>query len=265
MAHKSTMSFLLACSCTQPERLHEALAPVAPLLVAREPCAQWGFGYVRGGEVLLSRTPSPADSVDFFDAFADLRSDYVIAATDDDGTLGGPDNTPPYRSRRWLFGHTGVSAAAALVPTLVAHVPAFLQRTMRGKTAAEALYHLILAELGRRGRLEDPAVSPAEVSGAIATTLDLVRELAAEQQLAVEWGNFALTNGRTVVCARTTSPLFTRQLTVNTDKGIRDRRFRGVLVLSAPTSPAEGFEEIPQGSALLIHRDLRTEIAALRS
>jgi hypothetical protein len=51
---------------------------------------------------------------------------------------------------------------------------------------------------------------------------------------------------------------------VKGERSERDDTFRGVLLLSREGAhPGEGFEEVPAGSAVLVSRDLRIDIAPL--
>src|SRR5436190_9754108 len=112
-----------ASICNQPQRLWAALAPVRAVLVAVPPVSRWGLGYSQGGDVLLVRTPkSSAKPVDLAAPLADIPTDCAIAqAVRDaaDRALGGTDNTPPFRFRRWMFAMSGNLELDAIAPRLV--------------------------------------------------------------------------------------------------------------------------------------------------
>src|SRR5436190_21130808 len=147
---------LFALMCNQPQRLAAALAPVRATLVAQPPISRWGLGYIQGSDVLLVRTPkSSATPVDLAGPLAEIATDCAIAQAvrDERGAYAGTDNTPPFRYRRWLFAQSGVdlmvrNAAGALVPApelgprLLAHVPEYLRRNIRGRTPSELVFHL---------------------------------------------------------------------------------------------------------------------------
>ncbi|MEM9494265.1 MAG: hypothetical protein AAGC55_34285, partial [Myxococcota bacterium] len=77
--------------------------------------------------------------------------------------------------------------------------------------------------------------------------------------------NLIVSNGRSLLAARLSRPLYMRPLALPDPDGKTqfDHDFRGVLVVSAHTSPGPGFEEIPVHSAIMVSRDVRIELAAL--
>src|SRR5438477_924338 len=110
MAAESLAMKLFACICNQPQRLPVALAPVRAALIAQPIVSRWGLGYIQGGDVLLVRTPKTSElPIDLGAPLlaGDIKTDCAIAiAVRDVATIApltGPDNTPPFRFRRWLF------------------------------------------------------------------------------------------------------------------------------------------------------------------
>jgi hypothetical protein len=260
---------LFACMCNQPQRLWAALAPVRAVLVAQPPVSRWGLGYSQSGDVLLVRTPkSSAKPVDLAGPLAEIPTDCAIgqAVTDERASgLGGTDNTPPFRFRRWMFAMTGQPDLDATVPRLHEHIPEYLRRNLKGKTPGELVFHLFLAMLHDEGSVDDSNLPVAATRRAIAATLKLV---ASEQARAgsppVELGNIAVSNGRSMVITRLEAPLRLRRLWVNNDRGERDNAFRGVLLVSGGDGDArDGFEDIPAQQAVLVTRDLQVQFADL--
>ena len=148
--------------CNQPQRLAAALAPVRSALVAQAsgeaPISRWGLGYIQGGDVLLVRTPkSSTTPIDLAGPLGEIATDCAIAqaVSDPRGTYSGTDNTPPFRYRRWLFaqsGHIQVrTASGSLAPApeinanLLAHIPEYLRRNIRGRTPSEVVFHVFLS------------------------------------------------------------------------------------------------------------------------
>ena len=265
---------LFACMCNQPQRLAEALTPVRAALVAEAPVSRWGMGYIQGGEALLVRTPkSSALPIDLAGPLFEAQlpgSDCVIVQAVRDTRepgLGGTDNTPPFRFRRWIFAQTGQLELSDAAPRLLAHVPEYLRRNLKGRTPAELMFHVFLAMLHDEGSLDDPNLPAQAMRRALASMLKLVRsELAKTGQADPAIGDIALTNGRAMVCARLADPLRLRRLWVQDDRGERDPRFRGVLVVSGSEGDADlgdGFEDVPPRSAVLISRDLQFHLADL--
>ena len=278
---------LFACICNQPQRLPVALAPVRAALIAQPPVSRWGLGYVQGGDVLLVRTPKASIvPVDLAGPLtAEIKTDCVIAqAVRDSGpSAGGTDNTPPFRFRRWMYAQSGLdsqlfaetgepragdAAADDIGPRLLAHIPEYLRRNLKGRTPAELtfhVFHVFLAMLHDEGSVDDANLQVHATRRALSATIKLV---AAEQAKGgVEpggLGNIAVSNGRSMVVTRLDQPLKLRKLWVNGEKGERDDSFRGVLLVSGGDGDAQqGFEEVPADRAVLVTRDLQVQLADL--
>jgi hypothetical protein len=264
---------LFACMCNQPQRLAEALAPARAQLVAQPPVARWGVGYIQGGEVLLVRTPRTSTTpVDLFGAVAQTPSDCVIAQAVA-GAVGGPggnDNTPPFRFRRWMYAQQ----ASARVDEqwaqlqLIDRLPDYIKRNVRGRTAAEASFHVMLAALHDQGGIDDANLPLATSRRAVASAFSTVAGQLAAAGVAGAIGNAVASNGRSLVFARVPgeggAPVYLRRLWVKGERSERDDTFRGVLLLSRHDGhPGEGFEEVPAGSAVLVSRELRIDITPL--
>ena len=263
---------LFACICNQPQRLPIALAPVRAALIASPPVSRWGLGYIQGGDVLLVRTPkSSATPVDLAGPLtAEIKTDCAIAqAMRDEGvTLGGTDNTPPFRFRRWMYAQTGLDSqlfVEAIAPRLLEHIPEYLRRNLKGRTPAELIFHVFLAMLHDEGNIDDPNLPPSASRRALAATLRLVAaELAKAGKTGAVTGNVALTNGRSMVVAHLHEPLRLRRLWVTGERGERDESFRGCLLVSGGDGdPKDGFEDVPPHRAVLISRDLQGSFADL--
>lgn len=261
---------LFACMCNQPQRLAAALAPVRPSLIAPPPIRRWGLGYVQGGDVLLVRTPrSSATAVDLAGPLGDIPTDCAIAIAvhGESSAVGGTDNTPPFRFRRWLHAQTGLLDVAGLEelgPRLLEHVPEYLRRNIKGRTPAEIAFHLFLAMLHDEGSIDDPNLPVATTRRALAASLRVIRAELDKLGKAVPMGNVALTNGRSMVVARIDEPLRLRRLFVTGERGERED-FRGVILVSGggDSDPHDGFEDVPVGHSVLISRDLKVTVADL--
>jgi glutamine amidotransferase len=270
---------LFACICNQPQRLPIALAPVRAALIAQPPVSRWGLGYVQGGDVLLVRTPkASAVPVDLAGPLtAEIKTDCVIAQAvrDDALGLGGTDNTPPFRFRRWMYAQSGLDhqlfsgagdeGAEEVAPRLLEHIPEYLRRNLKGRTPAELIFHVFLAMLHDEGNIDDANLPPAASRRALAATLKLVAaELARAGKASTGLGNVALTNGRSMVVAHLDNALRLRRLWVTGERGERDESFRGFLLVSGGDGdPKDGFEDVPPHRSVLISRDLQVSFADL--
>jgi len=258
---------LFACMCNQPQRLPEAIAPVRASLVAAPPVSRWGLGYVQGGEVLLVRTPRPSSTpVDLYEAMARIQSDCVIGHAVSDRRFAGTDNTPPFRFRRWMFAQTGQARVDEVWPALIESVPDYLRRNVKGKTSAELCFHVTLAMLHDAGGVDDPNLPLATMRASLASAVKLVASHLRKAGVEEPLGNVVMSNSRALVAARLGVPLYLRRLHVPGERRERDETFRGVLLLAADgPHPGEGFEEVPEGSAVMVSRDLRVDMAPLES
>ena len=261
---------LFACMCNQPQRLSAALAPVRSTLVAQPPVARWGLAYNHAGDVLLVRTPKASQvAVDLAGPTAEIASDCVIgqaviADPAQESPLGGTDNTPPFRFRRWMFGQTGRVAIQEVVPQLLEHIPEYLRRNIRGRTSAELIFHVFLAMLHDEGNLDDANLPVAVARRALAATLRLVHNELEKAHKPAGLGNIAVTNGRTMIVAHLHEPLRMRRLWVTDDRGDRDPAFRGVIMVSGGDGDArDGFEDVPANNAVLVSRDLQVSFSPL--
>lgn len=255
---------LFAATCNQPQRLFEALAPARAALVAQPPIARWGLGYVQSGEILLARTPRPsAAPVDLFAALEGVNSDCVIGHAVERGGLDAPgqtEETPPFRYRRWMYAQDGIVTCGDAWEPLAAQIPEFLRRNLKGKTTAELSFHVFLALLHDVSGVDDGNLPLATARKALAQANARLGEELRKADLAEGLGNLAVSNGRSLIVARLTSPLWLRSLWVPGERTERDEQFRGVLFVSGGTVEGDGFEEIPARSIVTVSRDLRVEV-----
>lgn len=258
---------LFAVMCNQPERLGAALAPVRPLLRVRGAVTRWGLAYDHGGEVLLVRTPKSAVEVDLASPLEGLASDCVLAQAVGDPRTSVPDNTPPFRFRRWMFAQLGDFDVGKIWARASARIPEFLRRNLRSKEPGDLAFHLFLTALyehGPPGALDDPNLPPVAVRKALArASAALGADLSAEG-VAAPLGSSVVANGRIMVAVRGRQALRVRRLWLPNDRGERDERFRCVLFLSSET-PEDGFEELAPGQVAIVRRDLTLELSTLEA
>lgn len=268
---------LVACMCNQPDRLGEALAPL-PLGFAA-PAGRWGLGSVLGGEVLIARTPRPTDGpLDLAAAIAEQRSDCVIAQVLADERVAPSqqltgDDLPPFRFRRWMLAAdpTSVMDARTFEP-MIARIPEFLRRNLRGRTVGELTLHTLIALLHDQGMTDDTGLGVPVLSRVLVEAIALVGDGLAKAGAAAVHGNVAVSNSRALVVAANAAPLAVYPLRVFTERGAHDPSFRGVVIgsgLPAPSKKADLNDPVPEhvpvGSMVTVTRDLRTDIAPMRS
>jgi len=175
-------------------KLFEVHAPGRPL--------GWGVGYYQGDEVLLRRRPlDERPSISFGEVLHNVHTDTLIGhvrlATI--GTLR-TENTHPFRFRQWLFAHTGTLVGFDnLREKLLATLPDFLRRNLRGDTDSEALFHVFLASLHQQGNLQNHPVDPPSARAALRAALAGLTTLSNECGAAIGGYNLLLTNGACLI------------------------------------------------------------------
>lgn len=259
------MTRLFGCVCNQPERFRAAIEPVRHALVAEGPVARWGLGYVHSSHVLLSLNPRVSETgVDFFEAAENIKTDYLIAAAHEADGLKGNANTQPFRFRGWMFAMEGsIDGFADVAPVLLEHIPQYLRRNMRGKTAAEHVFHLLLAMMHDAGNMDHPNLEPADAKRALRDALAFTLSKITERGVTQHLGNIAVTNSRFMLVARLGKPLFARQFREQLDPKRPESQLKSVLAVSCDENPGEGFEEVPPNQILMIHRNVLAEITPL--
>ena len=244
----------------------------------------WGVGSYQSGEVLLRRTPTESrESVHFRDLVKDLRTDCALVhartATIGPRTL---ENTHPFRYRQWLFAHTGsVPGFDVLRPKIIAGIPDFLVRNVRGETDSELIFYQFLAFIFETGRIDDPELDRKTVAAALRETVLALDKLADAEGQPRGRLNAVVTNHHCMVALRRGMPMAWMQR-----KGIKDcavcrrppeitgrdpRRmdheaFRYVIVASDQAVTPEGWFDLPDaknGSVVAIDRALDAQVTEL--
>ena len=274
------MSHLVAYVGNEPERMECALVPARAALYSQLPPGAgngWGLGFVQGGDVLLQKRPrSEGAEVDFFSLARDLHADALIARGGlDEDARGSADNADPFRFRWWLWGSVGAAEGFGEVrERVLASVPDFLRRNIRGRSASEHIFHLFLAFLHDAGQLETMAqgLDPQPVGRALRESLAFVDRLLAgvgapSVRMAVVASNGRCLVARSHGCSVQFLPITgimdctvcRQRAGLDFDKDgrrISHENLRGVVVeadSSAPLRP--GWTMVPARSGLLVGGD----------
>jgi len=252
------MTRLFGCVCNQTKAFGAAIEPVRQALALQGPVGRWGFGYLQWGEVCLKLFPRGSEEgVDFYESLSTVPTDYVVGCVSPDDGLTGNANTQPFRFRHWLGAQEGPSVAldrTALNDTL----PGFLQRNLKGKTAAELVFHLFLAALHKESALDNVTLPVEAASACVATALRNAE--AHVDGPPANWGNLLYTNGRSMFAIRLGGPLFVCRLKHRTDPKRPESELRAAVLISADENPGEGFEEVPLGTVIAVRREVTTDI-----
>ena len=233
-----------------------------------------GLGSYDGDDVLLERLPGDTDAP--LESLAPRHATPALLVHRGRLPVGLSleENTQPFRSRHWLFAHTGVlEDFSALRAGLLAALPDFLRRQVRGDTDSEVLFAHALKRLWETGHADDPRL-PAETAGRVlaATARELSRASAAAGAARTSRVNLLATNGALLVATRLgTQPLYYTRLegtahcdvcgltpeTPESQPGVvAHRRRHTVVVATHPQRPA-GWVELAEGTTLTVDAELR--------
>ena len=230
----------------------------------------WGLGFYQGGEVLHKKRPQfDPHGFDWGKVAKDVHSDCALLHLRQP-TVGDfrTQNTHPFRMRSWLFAHTGtIERFDAIRESLIAALPDFVARNIRGKTDSEHLFHVILSFIHDAGQLDAPDVDAAKLVSAVRSGTALVDRLTAEVGAPPACLNMVLTNGRTMLGLRRGAPMAWVQRRglhdpppdVTPSKGGTPSVLRYIMVVSDATAATTEYQELPESSLVVINRKLELE------
>ena len=180
------------------------------------------------------------------------------------------DDTQPFRMRGWLLAHQGVlEGGAELRAALLAGLPDFLRRMVRGESDGELALALFLGRLRELGRMEDPRLQALLAGRELAATAQgLAQASASSGAPRLSTLNLIASNGRVLAATRLGAlPLYFKRLegtercarchldarTPETHPLLEAHRRRGSLALATHLGPqATGWTELGQGQTLAV-------------
>jgi glutamine amidotransferase len=272
---ESPVSHLVAFFGNDPDRLECALFPARLALYSKTSATGWGLGFAQGGDVLLQKRPrTESAEVDFFSLARSLRADALVARAGlEEDARGAADNADPFRFRWWLFGAVGaVEGFAGVKERLLASVPDFLRRNIRGQSASEHLFHLFLAFLHDGGLLESMSAPAEGVAHALSESTAFLDRLlqsagAPPARLAI-----VATNGRCLVAQGGGVPLQylaidgiadctvcqERTALDGNPRRVAHEALRAVIVEADERQPSRpGWQRVADGGTLVVGPDRR--------
>jgi hypothetical protein len=263
---------LVAYIGNDPDRLACALYPGRHALhvFSAGSAADWGLGFVQGGDVLLQkRSRSSTAHVDFFDLASDLRAEALLGrATQGDESRASAANAGPFRFRYWLFAAVGEFGDFSQIrERLLDSIPEFLRRNIRGHSPSEQVFHLFLAFLHDAGLLESLSAEPGAASRALDESVAFVDRLLAASGAASTRLAVVATNGRCLVAISRGHPI--QYIEINGvadcpvcrskrsdethDRPISHDRLKAVILEADNQADRRaGWRQVPEGGALLI-------------
>jgi glutamine amidotransferase len=243
----------------------------------------YGYGYYGTSDVLLGKRPTGAPTpLGLADLVGSIDSEALLVHART-ATVGNAkdENTHPFRFRRWLFAHDGtIEDWPQVKPRLLAALPDFLRRNILGETDSEHAFMYFLKVLRDDGRLDDLDLDAASAGQALSRTAKQIdawcREVGAQKPSAL---NFVATNGRILVATRRGRPLHYALLegilpcpvdgldgaAPDSDPRVRPHRRVKAVCIASLLSAANGFLEVPEGSAMAVSRSLQVAISSINS
>jgi len=236
----------------------------------------WGIGFYQGDEVLHKKQPAPDGEAISWDVIADkIKTDCAIAHLRQ-ATVGGfsVDNTHPFRLRQWLFAHVGtVHAFDEIHEELLASLPDFLRRNIRGNSDSELFFHTILAGLHARNQLDAREPSQNSVLESIADAVKKVDALTESHGPAqgLSTLNVVLSNGHAMWALRRGAAFsYTEHVGLQDPIEPSDEKPRPgspelhyTMLVSGGKDVPPGYHALPESAVATLTRDLRLRTDAL--
>ena len=235
----------------------------------------WGIGFYQGDEVLHKKQPAPDGQPIDWNVIADkIQTDCAIAHLRQ-ATVGGfsVDNTHPFRLRQWLFAHVGtVHSFDEIKEKLLASLPDYLRRNIRGSSDSELFFHLILAGLHTRNQLDAAEPSQTTVIESIADAVKQVDELASAAQAgSPSTLNMILSNGRAMYALRRGAAFgYTEHAGLQDPvEPVEEKprpgspELRYTMLVSGGNEVPKGYQTLADGSVATLNRDLQLSTHSL--
>jgi predicted glutamine amidotransferase len=269
------MGHIIACMINRADLLEDAVRAEQDAL-ATPPAGDhdgWGVGFYQAGEVLHKKHPQGSgDALEWAGMLHGVRSHVAIAhVREAAANTPRADNNHPFRMRQWLFAHAGsVDGFGAMQERLLASMPDFLRRNIRGDTDSEHLFHVLLSFLHDAGQLDGIDVADQAVLAAMRSTVNLVDNFSNEIGAPKGNMNLVLTNGRQLYAMRRGGPM----VVVERDRLSLPERsasetlhpsepVRYVLIGTSTRAAQPGYRPIGDARLLATDRDLRVTEYAL--
>lgn len=267
------MVYLLATFANDADYMPSLLYALSQELAASEMSLNhetWGVGYYTDDHALMTKKPGYLlDARSVYALVPEVKSRIVLACA---GTEA--DDPPPYRFRRWLFGHTGdLSALDAMRGTIIEKLPDFVRTGLEESSAGSLAFGMFLADLHRSVGLEDTLTDCATLTQVLHGTADTIHHLSRETSAGPVQASYVATNGRVVLVSQRGAPLvwkvqegLERLPDGPPDPARTDfsqvaealKRFRAVVI--ARGASLNDWTSIPDGQTLGIDNQLQTHI-----
>jgi len=239
-----------------------------------------GVGFFQSDDVLLRKRPLTGvpDAARLAEG---VESEAALICSGGVGLSARAFNeghTLPFRFKRWLFAAAG--EPDSLIPargTLLNGLPSFLRRSVKGDTAAEALFFAFLSKLRDAGRLDDLDVDAQTAARSLAAAVGAAERAFEQLQKPLPGLALVVTNGRVLAALRRGHPLSLGTIdglipcardeigagASDLDPRVKSHRMlRAAIVVSGDQPAQEGFRPLSEGEVVAIPRGL-SEILSL--
>jgi hypothetical protein len=240
-----------------------------------------GVGFFQSDDVLLRKRPLGGQAA-IPEKLADgVESEAALICSGAVGPMARSFNeqmTLPFRFKRWLFATAGQPESLGPVRSaLLKNLPDYLRRSVKGESAAEALFFTFLSRLRDVGRLDDHEVDASTAARSLAAAVGETERAFEQIGLPLPGMAVVVSNGRVMAALRRGHPLMVGMVdglipcqrceigpTANElDPRVKSHRMlRAAMVLSGAAVAPEGFREVAEREVVAIPRTL-TDIRSL--
>ncbi len=232
-----------------------------------------GVGYYSQDDPLLIKKPAARlDDIDYDELLKGINSNVLLTHIRK-ATVGTwkDVNTHPFRFRKWLFAHVGhLPALEKRRDEIIAGLPPFLARNIRGDTDSELVFHLLLHALFRDGKLNDLGIGVDLLGSYLTAGVEEINQMHSGP-LRPEM-TIMVTNGQIMgaVCQGITLHYSHREGIVECplhDNSEQQQhvhgRFRGIMLGALMSNPGHQWREVADGSLVHISKSLELKVQHL--
>lgn len=239
-----------------------------------------GVGFFQSDDVLLRKRPLSGPALP--EKLAEgVESEAVMVCNGAAGSASksfSEQLTLPFRFKRWLFASAGQPESLRPIrQALLAGLPDYLRRSVKGDSAAEALFFTFLSRQRDAGRLDDHDVDAPTAARSLAAAVGEAERAFEQQGQPLPGMALVVSNGRVMAAVRRGHPLWLGVIdgllpclrceldasSSDLDPRVKSHRMlRAAIVASGAQAPMEGFRELPEGAVLAVPHGL-SEIEAL--
>jgi len=240
-----------------------------------------GVGFFQSDDLLLRKRPLGGQAALPEKLAEGVESEAALICSGAVGSTTRSFNeqmTLPFRFKRWLFATAGQPDTLAPVrAALLKNLPDYLRRSVKGDSAAEALFFTFLSRLRDVGRLDDHDLDASTAARSLAAAVGETERAFEQTGQSLPAMAVVVSNGRVMAALRRGHPLQVGLVdglipcqrceigpgANDLDPRVKSHRMlRAAMVLSGTAGPIEGFREVAEREVVAIPRTL-TDIRSL--